>query len=300
MRAVWTFWVKPFKARTGTAWVSEKYFLLSWVLSLETAKRHYHDTCLFTDDEGARMLIDGIGLRFESVSTALNALVNHNPEWWLLGKLYTYRAQSEPFVHLDSDEFLWKPLPEKLDYAPVFAQNPEYFSAGCFGYEPEAVEFAVSAAGQGWIPEEWQWYRTSGLAQRGECCGIFGGNRLDFISHYAATAIKMIEHPRNELAWSGLNEKFRHSILIEQYLLSACVEYHQNKRGSPYQDIGLEYLFDANQNPYDPTTASVAGFTHLLGGSKGNQLIANRLEKRVMRDNPDQYERCLSYLRTLK
>jgi len=71
------------------------------------------------------MLVDGIGLEFDRVSTSLNALDAHDPGWWALGKLYTYRAQREPFVHLDNDVFLWRPLPERLASAPLLAQNPE-------------------------------------------------------------------------------------------------------------------------------------------------------------------------------
>ena len=51
------------------------------------ARRHYPTTCLVTDDEGARLLIDGLRLPFARVSTALNALRDEDPEWWALGKI---------------------------------------------------------------------------------------------------------------------------------------------------------------------------------------------------------------------
>src|SRR4051812_45760022 len=108
MRAVWSFWSKPWRARTGGTWRTERHHLLGWILSFEAARKHYPDTELITDDEGAQLLIDRLGLAFSRVSTSLNRLAAHDPRRWILGKLYAYREQSEPFVHLDTDVFLWK------------------------------------------------------------------------------------------------------------------------------------------------------------------------------------------------
>ena len=79
MRAIWSLWTKPMRTGNSWAWLSPLHHLLSWVLSVELAKKHYSDTALFTDDQGARMLVDGIGLEFNSVSSELNALDNYDP-----------------------------------------------------------------------------------------------------------------------------------------------------------------------------------------------------------------------------
>src|SRR5512144_869064 len=114
MRAVWSFWSKPYAAHRVRVWASEKHHRLSWILSLERARRHYRPTVLYTDDDGVRLLVDGLGLDFDAVHTTLNALSATDPEWWALGKLYAYRSQSEAFVHVDNDVFLWKRLPTEL------------------------------------------------------------------------------------------------------------------------------------------------------------------------------------------
>ena len=108
-------------------WRSQAHHLFSWVLSLETVRKHFPRTAVFTDDEGARLLIDQLGLEFDEVSTELNALDQHDADWWALGKVWTYRAQSEPFIHFDSDVFLWNALPDLLTSASVIAQNPDVF-----------------------------------------------------------------------------------------------------------------------------------------------------------------------------
>jgi hypothetical protein len=102
------------------------HHLLSWVLSVCEAVRHYPDTCLVTDTEGARLLVDSLGLPFRHVDLRLDALHPAcDDEWWVLGKLTAYAAQTAPFIHLDNDVVLWNALPSAVTAAPVFAQNPE-------------------------------------------------------------------------------------------------------------------------------------------------------------------------------
>jgi hypothetical protein len=295
MRAVWSFWSKPFAAHRNRVWASEKHHLLSWVLSTETAKRHYRPAVLYTDDDGARMLVDGIGLEFDEVHTTLDAIADADPHWWALGKLYTYRAQTEPFVHIDNDVFLWKALPHELESAPVFAQNAEPFVPGQSFYQPEAVEFALAGVDRAWLPPEWLWHRRSGADSRGECCGVFGGNRVDFIRHYAGQAIRLIEDPDNWSALAALPDKVVHTVLLEQYLLAACIEYCRAHADSPFHDVSIRYLFSSLEEAFDPETAARLGYTHLISDAKRNPEFAGRLEARVARDYPAHYRRCLSY-----
>lgn len=292
MLAVWSFWTKPFAAHYHEVWLSEQHHLLSWVLSVETARKHCSRTALVTDDAGARLLVDKLGLEFDSVSTELNALDDHDAGWWALGKLYTYRLQQKPFVHIDSDAFLWKPLPHELTSAPVFAQNPEYFGPGA-NYWPERLECALSRTGSVWLPAEWVWYRAEVLNQRGECCGILGGQHFEFINHYARQAIRLIEHPENRAGWANL-DLTKQNTLCEQYLLAACIEYHRRHQDSPYHGVEIKYLFQSVWEAFEPGKAEQAGFTHLVTESKRNREIAARVEQRVKRDHPEHYRRCKS------
>lgn len=295
MRAVWTFWTKPFEARQRWAWRSRKHHLLAWVLSLETARRHYPHTVLFTDDAGARTLVDGLGLDFAEVRTDLNALDGDDPDWWVLGKLRTYAAQTAPFVHLDNDVFLWNPLPASLAAAPLFAQNPEFFALGGGSwYRPEAFTAALDAVG-GWLPEEWRWYLGMG-GSGAVSCGLVGGHRTDFIRHYAELALAVVRHPANRPAWARWGDKVDDNILIEQYLLAACLEYHRSVPDARYREIDIRYLFPSVEEAFDEDAAARAGYTHLIGAAKRDRGLTDRLERRVAREYPDHYARCLRYL----
>ncbi len=290
MKAVWSFWTKPYVAHRGHSWPSEKHRWLAWALSVETARQHYPDTWLITDDAGARMLVDGLGLPFTRVSTELNALAQHDSEWWALGKIYAYWMQTEPFVHVDNDVFLWKRLPTRLERADVFAQSPEPLTAAPY-YQPEQLEQVLSHVQDAWLPDEWRWYQRT-HNRLGYCCGIFGGNCVDFINRFATAALKIAEDPANQLALQSLPNKHMHVVLIEQYLLSAFVKYHTARSGSPFGGISFECVFNSMDHAWTPDYVAQAGFTHLGGGAKRNPLFADRLENRVRCDYPELYERC--------
>jgi hypothetical protein len=293
VRAVWTFWSKPFHAHHHHVWATPRHHLLAWVLSVQLAREHYEETALYTDEEGAKLLVDGLRLPFTFVSTELEALKGADPRWWVLGKLWTYRAQCAPFVHIDSDVFLWKRLPRALEQAQVFGQNPEEFPFDdASWYRPLRYDQAIRDVG-GWAPEEWSAY-TSRACNTAVCCGIFGGTAVDFVAYYADLAIRMIEHPRNQPAWEAVGSPVSDNILLEQYLLAACVDFHRQSPHSSHRRVRLAYLFDSSEAAFEPGNARRRGYTHLIGGAKSNPTLTDRLRARVEQEYADFYETCLA------
>lgn len=287
MRAIWSFWTLPHRLRRGWHWGSEKHFLLSWVLSFETARRHYPDTALYTDEEGARLLVDGLELPFCEVSTALNDLNGGDPDWWMLGKLRAYREQSMPFVHIDYDVYLWKALPLRVITAPLFAQNVENAGANPTWYATDFCEKVIRNHGDGVLPPEWIWYRTSGLPQEAACCGIMGANDAGFVRSYASSMLDLLSSPGNRVAFGTLESKMTHNPLFEQFYLCACAAYY---------GVRIEYLLDPPHTLMMPETTSQAGYTHLISSAKSDRSVMARLEGRVARDYPERYKRCLQLL----
>jgi len=285
MRAVWSFWTMPYRARRGFSWERDHTHLLSWILSVGLAREHFDSIALHTDNAGAALLVDRLGLDFDHVSTSLNQLNGHDPDWWMQGKLHTYAEQQEPFVHLDCDVYLFKPLPERLMTAAVLAQNPEEVSPRAPWYDVEACELAIRAHGDGHIPPEWTWYRTFVPDQKAACCGIFGGHCLDFIRAYATTALAILDSPGNRHAFDWTKNKREYNPFFEQYMLAACASYHK---------IGIEFLFDSWAHAL--AAAGDSGFTHLMADAKRNPKVAARLEQRVAQGWPQAVERCQSLL----
>lgn len=291
MRAVWSFWSRPFHAYYGRIWSKPLHHLLAWGLSVDAASRHYPETVLVTDLPGKKLLVDRLGLRFTHVSTELERLREVDPGWWALGKLVAYQLQDRPFVHLDTDAFLWKPLPRRLTESPVFAQYPEGFHENSPYYRPQDVEWAFSKAGM-MLPCEWVWTRGNRSHFPAANCGILGGSNLGFLRHYARTAVDLVLRPENATAWLNLSDKRCYNIVIEQFLLSACVEYHRFNTDSRYHDVHVDHLFSSWERAFDPQCAARAGFTHLVAGAKSNPQVGMRIEQRSRDRDPAFYLRC--------
>jgi hypothetical protein len=295
MRAVWSFWSRPYLLRTGRTWTTPFHHFLAWGISLSAAQRYHPDTVLITDNAGKKLLVDDLGLPFRHVSTELERLRDADPEWWALGKLIAYGLQDQPFLHLDTDVFLWRPLPAGLVASAVFAQCPEYFPRHSRGLEE--VESAFTAAGSE-LPLEWQWAASRDDALvREENCGILGGARPDFLRYYAQTAADLVLRPENAAAWSACPAKS--NMLLEQFFLSACADFHRFDPASPYRGVSVRYLFDSWEEATHPDCAARAGFTHLLGDSKASPAVARRMEDRVKRDDRSYFQRCWHVAQTL-
>jgi uncharacterized protein DUF6734 len=286
MRAVWSFWSKPFWAHKGRIWREPRHHLLAWGLSLKLARRHFAETQLVTDAPGKAMLIDRLGLEFDDVRVDLDDLHDADPGWWALGKLIAYNLQEEPFVHLDTDVFLWKALPPSLTSASVLTQCPEIHSLDDPWCTPHQIENLFERHRLN-LPVEWDW--ASSVAThtfREENCGIMGGNQVDFLRHYAQTAISLIQDSANRTAWAEVTDKSVSTIILEQYLLAACLEYHRIDPRSPYRGVTVRHLFPSWSEAYNPHTSARVGYTHLLGDAKSHPAVLARLEQRVAQIDP--------------
>jgi hypothetical protein len=292
MRAVWSFWSKPFKAFKGRIWREPRHHLYAWGLSLRMAREHYPETVLVTDTPGKALLVDALGLEFAQVSTELDRLHDADHGWWALGKLVAYGLQDRPFVHLDTDVFLWQALPAALTAAPVFAQCPEGHAMQHAWCRPPDIVRLFERHGLT-VPVEWEW-DSSRIATwfREESCGIVGGNRVDFIRHYANAAIGMVLDPAHAAAWTELPDKGAYNMLIEQYFLAACVAYHRYHPESRFRGVTVRHLFPTWEEAFNQRAAARAGYTHLLGDAKTHPEVADRLERRIAALDPVFHRHC--------
>ena len=143
----------------------------------------------------------------------------------------------------------------------------------------------------GWLPEEWTWFRASHHTLRGESCGIYGGVRLEFIRYVADLAFRLLEHSSNRSAIADVGDKAALMVLLEQFLPAACLEFHRSHASSPFPGISISYLFHSGVDLFSPEHAARTGFTHLWWAKK-NPRVLKLLEKRLRLVDPVQYERC--------
>jgi hypothetical protein len=291
MRAVWSFWSKPFYAYYGHIWCKPLHHLLAWGLSLHRARRHYPETLLITDRRGKKLLVDQLGLSFGEISTEMERLDSADPGWWALGKLLAYSIQDRPFIHIDSDVLLWKPIPRHVADSPVFTQYPEYFHDNDGHYRPSEIEGAF-ARNSLELPIEWQWARSNRSYFTAENCGILGGSHTKFLRYYAESALDVVLRPENARAWSQLPDKRPYSMVVEQFFLSACVGFHRFHPASPYRGVRVQHLFSSYDEALNINCAARLGFTHLIGGTKSHPGVGWRLEERMRREDPPYFRRC--------
>lgn len=293
MRAVWSFWSKPFREYKGRIWCMPRHHWMAWGLSLRLASRYFPETVLVTDSPGKALLVDQLGLPFTHVTTDLDALRDADSGWWALGKLAAYRLQDRPFVHLDTDVFLWKPLPAAMLDAPVFAQCPERHELEHAWCSPAEIQQVFQSHGRP-MPTEWTWAleRSNGTF-REENCGLVGGNHVPFMQYVSGLALDMALNPANREAWRMMPDKSGYNMALEQFQLAACVDYHRFDPATRFPGVRIAYLFPSWDATYDEATAARVGYTHLLGDAKTNPAIATRLEHRVRQEDAAFYRHCL-------
>jgi hypothetical protein len=259
---------------------------MSWALSWSTVSRFFETTSLVTDSPGARLLVDGVGLPFDSVVTSLDQIGPANSAWWTLGKLRAYR-QTSPFLHFDSDVFLWTALPGRLLTAEVAAQNPEAAPLDDSSYyKPTRVSETLERLG-GWLPQDLREY-VHGGGSTAACTGVFGGCAWESIAEYAATAEQLILSRPNQRAWDHLSEPFRDSVFVEQYYLAA---YCKARSGA--NPRYLSYLFASQAESFSPGAAAERGYTHLISSSKRSPRLMALMRRRLRDDYPVLYDSCL-------
>ena len=120
---------------------------------------------------------------------------------WTRRKFGSYLSapDGEPYLHLDSDVFLFKPLPLWLVNAPLFVQTDN---------EPKEWYGNIDA-----MPDAWK-IRFMPAPWRAMCMGIFGGNPT-LVRAYAAFAIE---------AAGECEGKWRGHVISEQAVLGRFVQ----------------------------------------------------------------------------
>ena len=300
MRAVWSFWSKPFFAGKGNLWGEPLHHWLAWGLSLRQARKHHAETVLVTDLAGRELLVDCLGLQFTQVSTELESIRKADAEWWALGKLVAYSIQEHPFVHLDTDVFLWKPLPSGAANAPVFGQYLENYHSIDQWWGPRTVEQTFDRHNLV-LPAEWHAGRSASGDRFSEInCGILGGNDTSFLRYFSELAIDLILNPINAPVWAELHDLNWFNHINEQFFLAACIDYHRSNPASPYRGVHCGYLFQTIEEAFDSAHAARVGFTHLLGDAKRNRSMLDRLQQRVQAEDLSFYRNCLQLTRSLE
>jgi len=229
-------------------------------LSLRCCLKNHGNIHLITTPKGKEFLND---LPYTSIQLFENEIDVKYSNFWALSKIFAFQqilAKGKPFIHIDYDVFLFKPLPEFILKSGICAQEIE---SNNIQDVYEINRFDLICENKYLLGS-----RKSDVAYN---TGIFGGRDLESINFYIKQVLKIVDDHTN----SGLFEKnhfrskARLSTILEQYLLAVCVEY---------LNVSVDVLF---KDPKEYENAMSLGYTHLMG-SKNSQKVMDAVEKKIL------------------
>lgn len=287
-KIVHSFWSKPTlnalenSSLIGTmdrnmgGWVDKKYNYISWTLSCLCAKKHYTEVELITDTYGKKILIDILKLPYTNIIVELDTLNSQHLELWATAKFKAYKLQTEPFIHIDSDVFLFGRFDESIENAPLIIQNEEVgFDSYANIWEQVTKYYKI-------IPEYMLNDYATDKVIKACNAGVFGGSDLAFLHDFVDEVFQFLED--NKEYYDNVNVGY--SVLIfEQYLFSCLARKHQKR---------VTYLFDKVNEDYNKVLdfkniAKGTPFVHVVGDKKRSLEYCTYLENRLLLEFPEYY-----------
>ncbi len=282
---VQSFWSKPFlkdsnhpNARFKGGWLNEKYYYYSIALSCLKFKEFYNEVELFTDSNGIKILKDTLNISYTKYHNTLDSLNHLDENLWALPKLHTYSIQEKPFLHADTDVFIWEKFNPKIVDSPIFCQNIE----DNYPIYNQTLDEILRILD--WIPTE----IINGIYKHRKVlafnAGVIGGTNLDFYKNLHSKALKMIsknQHLFEKIDVGMLN------MIYEQLLGYAIADK---------KDIQINPLFDnIDSNFTELTNIHLASFhskyVHAIGYAKKSLYACEQIEALLMYEFPEEYDK---------
>lgn len=215
------------------------------------------DVYLITDVNGAEFLKD---INFKRAFIVLDGIdEKYAKEVPSLSKLYAIKhaaSKNKPFVHIDYDFTLSKPIPERLKESKIFVQSIEY-DINSFGYNTEKYNKICKN----------KLNIETDIAYN---CGMIGGTDTNLLHRFAEEAINLVEDPKNKNFWLKKHRGFKSwtkAVLAEQYFLS-CFLKKENIEPELFFDNSFalkEKDSKYNYSPKDPKWYFETGGIHFYG-----------------------------------
>lgn len=291
MKIIQSYWSKPMRINDNTeavyrsngGWCKKIYFYASWALSCLRLAKMYDDVELYTDSYGKHILYEMLELPYTNVSTELECLDSLNHNLWAFGKIYTYSLQSQPFLHVDSDVYMWKKFDDRIMSADVVGQsleenyvaNIDYFNRieKVLTYIPDAIRNARKTSPNDVIQLN---------------AGIFGGNDMAFFREYTREAFMMVDKNYDSLSKLNNISKGEFNMVFEQFLAYClCCE---NKVNLQVILKGEYRLSDFYNIPNYET------YIHAIGTLKKFTNIGDYVLERLIFEFPEYYDRILNLI----
>lgn len=242
------------------------------IVSHNKATQHYNNVYLVTDSKSLPLFED---IPFTEIYTNLDELLHVDSryhKYWSLGKIKTMELASKkerPFVQIDYDVFLNKPLPEWLTTADLFCQSPEPVDVYSYNLDLFYDKYQYLGYAKRRVPDAFN-------------CGIFGCNNFDFMDKFCKSTQEFIFSEYNTWVLEAISEGkayggyynshgmstethlagFQCAIWAEQYYL-ACAAQEEG--------VKVKFLFETPLYENVEESLKLAGeygYVHLLSGKE--------------------------------
>jgi hypothetical protein len=245
----------------------------SMALSCLLLKKHYGKVTLYCNRKAHDLIINKFKIPYDKVVEIPDFMTTYNGcNLWALPKIYTYSLQTEPFIHVDCDWFMFEKLSETIMNSDIIGQNIEYddqqfnrrtltklISNDCYVYP--------------WVMDEYNKEPVLRVIN----AGILGGNDIEFIQNYVRTIKDFIS--RNLPVLQRVNDGFVNSI-YEQFFFYLLAKKENKSIGLCTEGDKLSTRFD--WFPLDFSPAPKTGYMHLLANLKRRMIsyvfISNYLD----------------------
>lgn len=278
MKIVQTLWVNN-KNDIRAGWLTTKYHLMSWGLSILSFKKYYKNIELVTDEYGNELLIDKLNLPYSSVSQSQETFTSIYKPLWVLRKLLSYSIQNEPFIHIDSDAYLFSPFRSEILNSPLIAQNKEYDH---FNYLTGFSEVSTYCNN---IPDYFKKDNNGRVSAVN--AGIMGGNNYSFFKTLNTECTLFVE--KNIDKFHQLNIDYL-NVIVEQFIFLKLAEHLGQKITYQFIDeIGANGIYNSFGFHLLPNKID---YIHLMN-YKHNHTSCEQMAQRLYVESPELYERII-------
>jgi hypothetical protein len=284
-KVVWSVSTKQFNSTVKRTNNNYEDFLYLFALSFIKNKQWFKKSQLVTDDFGAKLLLDGLGLQFDNINLNINSIPETHKNLFSYGKMVAYELQDEPFMHVDYDLFWYKRPPDYILNSPCAVQQKEIGTL--FSNKEEGLESGFYSNGIDYVKnlvdrnEDNYWDPNINYSFN---CGFMAVNDFEFFAKYMEYA----KYMANIFSKKDLVGRYSYDIIWEQLTL-ALVSKRENKN--------IDTLFQESNNFHNVSYPSLNDyeFQHLLGDIKQNPKTILKLKEYVSEINPEMYEK-IQYL----
>ncbi|WP_413667664.1 DUF6734 family protein [Mucilaginibacter sp. Mucisp86] len=291
MKHIQSYWslpcIKTYEndySRFRGGWVTEKHHAISCAMSLMLLQKYNAGTpvTLYTDNQGFDWLINKLSLPYDDVKVELDCINHIDPMLWSMGKIYTYSRQTEPFLHIDNDVFMWERFNSELLAKPLIFQNFEVNH----GIYQQLHEEAISKNFV--IPCQFTDAMNKNTELTAINAGIIGGYDIDFYKNYCALAFEFVKQNEHNILNSDL--KGAYNLYFEQLFYAKLLFM---KYGDAQTAAGT-LLSENAGHMYNLTSfglvPQVQKYIHMIGQAKSHIKLALHMEERFSFEFPRFYK----------